>query len=151
MKSNKSVTCKCERCNKPFKAHFKEEKMLCKSCKAVLDEEKLQAITGKTIPKTMTRTVDDRALNSVRSLVVSGKLLLAEMEAKEAEKKAEEDRLNEVAMTLKCKDCGEEFDIKVGEKEFYESKGLCLPARCSFCRSERRREKAEARRKDNVV
>lgn len=85
MKTHKSVVCKCERCNKPFKSYIKEEHMLCKSCKA-----------------------------------------------------AEKRRRNKVAMTLKCKDCGDEFHINVGEKEWYESKGLCLPVRCSFCRAKRR-------------
>ena len=37
-----------------------------------------------------------------------------------------------------CKDCGKEFTITVGEKEFYESKSLFLPVRCSSCRKNRK-------------
>lgn len=137
MKTSKSVVCKCERCNKPFKAYAAEEKMLCKSCKAVLAEEKLESMTGEKIPKTMTRTRLDAVMNSCRSINVNTKLMFAEMDARDSEEK----RKNGAAMILKCKDCGEEFTITVGEKEFYESKGLFLPVRCSFCRRYRKTNK----------
>ena len=86
MKTSKSVVCKCERCNKPFKAYAAEEKMLCKSCKAVLAEEKLESMTGEKIPKTMTRTRLDAVMNSRRNLDVNMKLFFAEMDAKKVEK-----------------------------------------------------------------
>ena len=65
MKTGKSVVCKCERCNKPFKSYVKEEKTLCKACKAVIDEEKLKSITGQEIPKRMTRTRRDAIVNII--------------------------------------------------------------------------------------
>lgn len=139
MKSSKSVICKCEKCNKPFKSYIKEERMLCKTCKVALDEEKLKSLTGKTVHKTMTRSDFDAANNRFRNMAVRMEIRMAEIDAENARKDAEEKRQHEVAMTLKCKDCGEEFHINVGEKEWYESKGLCLPVRCSFCRAERRR------------
>lgn len=37
-------------------------------------------------------------------------------------------------MIEKCKDCGKDFEITDGEREFYESKGLSLPKRCKECR-----------------
>lgn len=131
MKTSKSVVCKCERCNKPFKAYAAEEKMLCKACKAIINEEKLESMTGEKIPKSMTRTAHDAVMNSRRSIDIVMKLFFAEMNARDAEK-------SEAAMTLKCKDCGKEFTITVGEKEFYESKGLFLPVRCSSCRKNRK-------------
>jgi len=37
-----------------------------------------------------------------------------------------------------CKECGQQFGISLGEKNYFESKGLDLPKRCSSCRDERR-------------
>lgn len=42
-----------------------------------------------------------------------------------------------------CKDCGEEFTIKVGEQKFYEEKGLQLPVRCKSCRDVRKKIREE--------
>ena len=81
MKTSKSVVCKCERCNKPFKAYEEQEHPLCRECRVLKHS-------------------------------------------------AFEKRV--------CKDCGKEFTITVGEKEFYESKSLFLPARCSSCRKNRK-------------
>lgn len=134
MKTSKSVVCKCERCNKPFKAYTHEDKTLCKACKAVINEEKLESMTGEKILKTMTRTRLDAVMNRCRNTDINMQLFFAEMDARVAEKK----RKNEAAMTLKCKDCGKEFTITVGEKEFYESKSLFLPVRCSSCRKNRK-------------
>lgn len=134
MKTSKSIVCKCERCNKPFKAYTHEDKSLCKACKAVIDEEKLESMTGEKIHKSMTRTPLDAAMDRCRNTDISMKLFFAEMDERDAEKK----RKNGAAMTLKCKDCGREFTITVGEKEFYESKSLFLPVRCSSCRKNRK-------------
>lgn len=131
MKTSKSVVCKCERCNKPFKAYTHEDKSLCKACKAVVNEEKLKSITGQSVPKTMTRRIYDAAVNSTRDLDIVGRLLRAELEA-------EENRENSAFEKRVCKDCGEEFTITVGEKEFYESKNLLLPVRCCYCRKNRK-------------
>ena len=40
----------------------------------------------------------------------------------------------EIYDSLECIDCGREFDITNGEREYYESKGLELPKRCPKCR-----------------
>ncbi len=37
-------------------------------------------------------------------------------------------------MTLKCKDCGAEFEITEGEQNWYAKKGWELPKRCKACR-----------------
>ncbi len=37
-----------------------------------------------------------------------------------------------------CKDCGTCFIITIGEANWYESRGLKLPARCPSCRKKRR-------------
>ena len=131
MKSFKSVTCKCERCNKPFKAYAEMDRPLCKACKDVLAEEQLESMTGQSVPKTMTRTPDDAVANRMRKTDIHLNIAMAEF-------RAAEERENAAAQTPKCKDCGEEFTITVGEKEWYESRNLCVPVRCPACRRKRR-------------
>ena len=42
-------------------------------------------------------------------------------------------------ITLKCKDCGEEFVFAAGEQEFYAEKGFQnQPQRCKTCRDARK-------------
>lgn len=42
-------------------------------------------------------------------------------------------------ITLKCKDCGEEFVFTAGEQEFYAEKGFQnQPQRCKTCRDNRK-------------
>ena len=42
-------------------------------------------------------------------------------------------------ITLKCKDCGEEFVFTAGEQEFYAEKGFQnQPQRCKACRDSRK-------------
>lgn len=42
-------------------------------------------------------------------------------------------------ITLKCKDCGNEFTFTAGEQEFYAEKGFQnQPQRCRSCRSARK-------------
>lgn len=44
--------------------------------------------------------------------------------------------------TLKCKDCGADFEFTAGEQEFYKEKGFeNEPARCKICRSSRKNRK----------
>jgi hypothetical protein len=38
-------------------------------------------------------------------------------------------------VTLKCKDCGAEFEVSVGEQDWYAKKGWELPKRCKDCRA----------------
>lgn len=44
------------------------------------------------------------------------------------------DKRNEVVAAKTCKECGESFEIKRGEMEFYTSKNMRLPERCPVCR-----------------
>ena len=37
-----------------------------------------------------------------------------------------------------CKDCGKEFTITKGEKEFYDKMEWVLPVRCHDCRKKRK-------------
>ena len=54
---------------------------------------------------------------------------------------------NEVHIIETCKesDCGQQFEITVGEKNWLEQKGMTLPKRCKACRSRRKamRERGE--------
>ena len=47
-------------------------------------------------------------------------------------------------ITLKCRDCGNEFIFSAGEQEFYAEKGLQnRPQRCKACRDARKAAAAE--------
>ena len=47
--------------------------------------------------------------------------------------------MNFVDKTLKCRDCGNDFEFTAGEQEFYQQKGLMnQPSRCPTCRTARR-------------
>ena len=37
-------------------------------------------------------------------------------------------------MILKCKDCGEEFEVTEGEQAWYAERGWEIPKRCKTCR-----------------
>jgi hypothetical protein len=43
-----------------------------------------------------------------------------------------------------CLDCGDMFEITVGNREFYGGRGLQLPRRCEVCRRARRQQGAES-------
>ncbi len=45
-------------------------------------------------------------------------------------------------MKLICKQCGKEFTITDGEKEFYKSKNLALPKRCKNCRNSNKKKRS---------
>lgn len=57
-------------------------------------------------------------------------------------------KLNEPALHGTCATCGNTFHITLGEKEFYEEKGLDLPKRCPHCRGQKRRCNSSA---DNII
>lgn len=42
--------------------------------------------------------------------------------------------------TVKCKECGTEFEISESEQAFYTKKSLQLPKRCKPCRELRKKE-----------
>lgn len=46
-----------------------------------------------------------------------------------------------VVIKKKCTDCGQEFDITVGEQKFYTEHGWELPKRCKSCRDARKAAK----------
>lgn len=42
-------------------------------------------------------------------------------------------------ITLRCRDCGQDFVFTAGEQEFYASRGLTnQPSRCGDCRAQRK-------------
>ena len=44
-------------------------------------------------------------------------------------------------ITIKCKDCGEEFVFTAGEQQFYAEKGFSnQPVRCANCRKARKQQ-----------
>ncbi len=45
---------------------------------------------------------------------------------------------------ITCRDCGDSFTISQGEREYFTSKGLSLPKRCSACRKNRSSENIPA-------
>lgn len=50
---------------------------------------------------------------------------------------------------IKCKDCGEEFEIEQSEAQWYRERGWELPVRCKACRVEakiRRQERKEKKK-----
>jgi CxxC-x17-CxxC domain-containing protein len=54
--------------------------------------------------------------------------------------------LNFVDKTLKCRECGNDFEFTAGEQEFYQQKGLVnQPGRCPNCRAARRNASAGGR------
>lgn len=44
-------------------------------------------------------------------------------------------------MKLICKQCGKEYTITDGEKEFYKNKNLALPKRCKKCRNSNKKKR----------
>jgi CxxC-x17-CxxC domain-containing protein len=40
--------------------------------------------------------------------------------------------------TIVCRDCGQEFVFSAGEQQFYATRGLSEPTRCSSCRAARK-------------
>lgn len=44
-------------------------------------------------------------------------------------------------LTIKCKDCGNEFVFTERDQEFYKEKGFSDPVRCPECRKKRKQLK----------
>lgn len=44
-------------------------------------------------------------------------------------------------ITLKCKECGNDFVFTEGEQKFYEEKNFSNPIRCPECRRTRKQQK----------
>jgi len=62
------------------------------------------------------------------------KCLATRREEQERKKREEQERKKSVYATKICSHCNHSFDITVGEKEFFETKGLNLPKKCEKCR-----------------
>ena len=46
-------------------------------------------------------------------------------------------------ITIKCKDCGNEFVFTAGEQQFYSEKGFTnQPVRCPECRKARKQQRS---------
>lgn len=45
-------------------------------------------------------------------------------------------------LTLKCRDCREDWVLTAGEQDFFAQRGLTQPARCKNCRAKRKAEAA---------
>lgn len=43
--------------------------------------------------------------------------------------------------TIKCKDCGEDFNFSESEQEFYKEKAFSEPVRCPACRKARKAQR----------
>ena len=58
-----------------------------------------------------------------------------------AERERERNRKNEIYTTVRCKGCGQYFQITVGEHESLQSKGFRDPIRCKNCRNARKQSR----------
>lgn len=50
---------------------------------------------------------------------------------------------------IKCKDCGEEFEIEQSEAQWYKDRGWELPVRCKACRVEAKIRRQARKEKKN--
>jgi hypothetical protein len=50
------------------------------------------------------------------------------------------EQIEETDIVLRCVDCGASYVLSVGERKFYDGRGLHLPRRCPLCRARRRQE-----------
>lgn len=55
----------------------------------------------------------------------------------------------EDTIKIKCKDCGEEFEIEQSEAQWYKDRGWELPVRCKACRVEAKNRRQARKEKKN--
>ena len=55
------------------------------------------------------------------------------------------EKRNEIVETITCKDCGQEFHLTAGEKEYFDKLGFTSPVRCPACRKARKNKAAKAK------
>lgn len=55
----------------------------------------------------------------------------------------------EDTIKIKCKDCGEEFEIEQSEAQWYKDRGWELPVRCKACRVEAKIRRQARKEKKN--
>ena len=129
MSKFKKYQCKCSICNKPFSSYSQDEDK-CRKCK---EDEQIAKLTadGYAPLKVLVRNRHDRI--HARMAVLDAELT----------KIAVENRIkDEVAKTVVCKNCGNTFDLTVGEIEWYSKHNLANPVRCPSCRKKRKLEMA---------
>lgn len=129
MSKFKKYQCKCSICNKPFSSYSKDEDK-CKKCK---EDEQINKLTadGYAPKKVLVRNRHDR-INAQ----------MAVLDAELAKIADENRRKYEVAKTVVCKNCGNTFDLTVGEIDWYSKHNLAEPVRCHSCRKKRKLEMA---------
>ena len=129
MSKFKKYQCKCSICNKPFSSYSQDEDK-CRKCK---EDEQIAKLTadGYAPLKVLVRNGHDRI--RARMAVLDAELT----------KIVVENRIkDEVAKTVVCKNCGNTFDLTVGEIEWYSKHNLANPVRCPSCRKKRKLEMA---------
>ncbi len=52
--------------------------------------------------------------------------------------------------TLRCVECGEDFEFAEGEQAFYKKKDLSEPKRCKECRAAKRANREAGEQVDNA-
>lgn len=55
----------------------------------------------------------------------------------------------EETIKIKCKDCGQEFEIEQSEAQWYKDRGWELPVRCKACRVEAKIRRQARKEKKN--
>lgn len=46
-------------------------------------------------------------------------------------------RSMDMTLTYKCKDCGRDVEVKLGEILYLDDRGLCISSRCKECRDKK--------------
>ena len=69
MITSKSVVCKCERCNKPFKAYEELERPLCRECR-ILRNSAFEKRVCKDCGEEFTITVDEKEFYESKNLLL---------------------------------------------------------------------------------
>ena len=125
MSKLKKYQCKCSICNKPFSAYSPDEDK-CRKCK---EDEQVKKLTenGYAPKKVLVRNRHDCI-----------EAIMAVSDAQFAKDLAEARRKNKIANTIVCKNCGESFDLTVGEVEWYSEHNFVIPTRCPSCRKKRK-------------
>ena len=127
MSKFKKYQCKCSICNKPFSSYSQDEDK-CRKCK---ENEQINKLTadGYAPKKVLVRNMHDGIHAQ-----------MAVLDAELTKIAVENRRKYEVAKTVVCKNCGNIFDLTVGEIEWYSKHNLAEPVRCTSCRKKRKLE-----------
>lgn len=138
----------CGGCGKSFnitvgaKEFFDERGLtipkLCPECRDLLKKRKKEMGGMAHVCKTCGKTFTHSALSVIRCALKGQELFEECPECRKTNRDANSKR-KEVVATLSCKECGKEFNVTAGEKEFFVKHGLeHMPARCPECRHKRK-------------